>query len=378
MGTATYHEYVKLFPELSDEQIQELADDIAANGLRQPITVDEESRILDGRHRLAACTIAGVAPRFETFRGTDEEKLAFVVSTNLHRRHLTQSQRAMIAPKLEQAFKQAAMARKSAALKKGDKAPVPANLPEREKGDSRDKVGEALGVSGKSVDMATKVASKGVPELSAAVERGQVAVSAAAEVAEMPKEKQAEIVAAGPAAIRQAASESRAAKTVHVSQNSGNDEWYTPSDIVERARDAMGSIDLDPASNATANKVVKARKFIDIENDGLSKKWKGNVWLNPPYSRGLCSSFVNKLIDSVESQEVTQAICIVNNGTETEWGQMLLSHADAVCFRSGRVKFLNASLEPANTPLQGQMICYFGERFKQFREAFQTEGVVLS
>lgn len=367
-----YHEYVKLFPALDNDQLQELADDIAKNGLRQPITVDEEGRILDGRHRQAACTIAGVPPKFTTFTGTDEEKLSFVISTNLLRRHLSTSQRAMVAESVKGEFEKQAAERRKRKPKS-----VPANLPEQ-KGDARDQAATALGVSGKSVDMATKVRRDGVPELAAAVESGKVAVSAAAEVAEMPAEKQAEIVSAGPAAIKQAASESRAAKTVHVSNNSGNDEWYTPKDIIELARSVMGSIDTDPASCETANKIVQAETFFNVVQDGLSQKWSGNVWMNPPYSRGLCSSFIHKLIEERESGNISQAIAIANNATETEWGQLLLKNCDAICFRSGRVRFLGAELEPVNTPLQGQMICYFGNHTTKFRKAFEAQGVVLT
>lgn len=59
-------------------------------------------------------------------------------------------------------------------------------------------------------------------------------------------------------------------------------EWFTPPNIIEAARAWMGSIDLDPASNALANTVVKATTFFDQEVDGLKQRWQGNVFLNPP------------------------------------------------------------------------------------------------
>lgn len=377
MASVTYHAFAALFPMLPDEQIQELADDIAKNGLRSPIVVDECDHVLDGRHRLAACMIAQVEPVYEKFIGSDEDKLAYVVSANLHRRHLTTSQKAMIASKLKVEFEKQAAERQKLSKGRGQKGK--ANLPDlKSSGQSRDKAAESVGVSGKSVDMATKVRRDGVPELAEAVTRGQVAISAAAEVAELPQDRQREIVSAGPEAVKQAASEARASKVVHVSQNSGNDEWYTPKDIIELARSVMGSIDTDPASCETANKIVKAGKFFDVMQDGLSQKWSGNVWMNPPYSRGLCSSFVHKLIEERESGNISQAIAIANNATETEWGQLLLKNCDAICFRSGRVRFLGAELEPINTPLQGQMICYFGNQTTKFRKAFEAQGVVLS
>jgi len=95
-----YHQYAQLFPMQSDEEIQKLADDIAKHGLRQPIVIDEDETILDGRNRAAACAIAQVKPVYEPFVGNDAAKLAYVVSVNVHRRHLSTSQRSDIAAKI--------------------------------------------------------------------------------------------------------------------------------------------------------------------------------------------------------------------------------------------------------------------------------------
>src|SRR5690606_446129 len=74
----------------------------------------------------------------------------------------------------------------------------------------------------------------------------------------------------------------RLAKGAHVSNNSGENEWYTPPCYIESARVVMGEIDLDPASSQAANKIIKAKKFFDEQADGLSKSWGGNIWMNPP------------------------------------------------------------------------------------------------
>lgn len=61
--------------------------------------------------------------------------------------------------------------------------------------------------------------------------------------------------------------------------------WGTPSDIVERARRVMGSIDLDPCSSIAFNEVVKADKFYSLDDmgeNGLELPWFGNVFVNPP------------------------------------------------------------------------------------------------
>lgn len=169
----------------------------------------------------------------------------------------------------------------------------------------------------------------------------------------------------------------KAASPTHVSQNSGENEWYTPPDFIEAARQAMGSIDVDPASSAIAQQTVKAVRFYSIENDGLENAWIGNVWLNPPYSKDLIGLFTAKLKTSLTEGDTTQAIMLVNNATDTAWFHDVVVAASAVCFIRGRIAFHDSTGKPANKPLQGQMALYFGHRHIAFRKSFESFGVVL-
>ena len=99
MTTPKYHPLCKLFPTLEKDELTTLANDIKTNGLVGSITL-YEGQILDGRNRHMACLLAGVEPKFREFKGDDP--LSFVISVNLHRRHLTISQRAGIAAKLSE------------------------------------------------------------------------------------------------------------------------------------------------------------------------------------------------------------------------------------------------------------------------------------
>ena len=159
----------------------------------------------------------------------------------------------------------------------------------------------------------------------------------------------------------------------HVSLHSGESEWYTPPDIIAAAGDCMGSIELDPASSEKAQETVLAERFFAAEDDGLSQPWAGRVFLNPPYEAKLVGPFVEKLL----SEPVEQAIIVVNNATETKWGQALLERADAICFPSGRIKFLDSEGSPKQSPLQGQMIIGIGIEVEAFRREFQNIGAVL-
>jgi len=86
------HPAADLFPMMSEEELADLAADIAENGLKHPIVLDDQKQLIDGRNRLAACKLAKVNPTFEALNGQDP--LAYIVSANLRRRNLTKGQQA--------------------------------------------------------------------------------------------------------------------------------------------------------------------------------------------------------------------------------------------------------------------------------------------
>ena len=198
-------------------------------------------------------------------------------------------------------------------------------------------------------------------------------------------EERFEALAKHPEAVEQAKAEAREneeivtrsavlhkiqeAKKPHVANNSHDDEWYTPPEFIESARLVMGSIDLDPASNEHANKTVKAAHIFTEEDNGLEQEWFGNVWLNPPYSSALVQLFADK----VAERGFKQAVVLVNNATETKWFRTLVDNADAIVFKTGRIKFLKHDGQH-NTPLQGQAFIYYGDNPEVFLEEFGQYG----
>jgi N6-adenosine-specific RNA methylase IME4 len=148
-----------------------------------------DDQVLDGRNRYRACIEAGVDPTFTPYRGDDP--VSYVVSLNLHRRHLNESQRAMVAAKL---------------------ATLSVGANQHSEGPSIEEVSRLLNVGHASVERAKAVQRDGTDELQHAVERGQVSVSVAADVASRPPGEQREIVARGPREILEAAKVIRAEK----------------------------------------------------------------------------------------------------------------------------------------------------------------------
>lgn len=182
-----------------------------------------------------------------------------------------------------------------------------------------------------------------------------------------------------------------AVRQPHVSRATGNPEWNTPPRILAAARQVLGAIDLDPASTAAANERVGAVRFLTAEDDALDPAtlWMpegpegvhpdgcgGKVWLNPPYDAGLCAGFADRLLAEMEADHVDEALWLSNNATETKWAQGLLRVADALCFPAGRVRFLDSLGDEKLSPLQGQMVLYFGANVAEFTAAFSSIGVV--
>jgi phage N-6-adenine-methyltransferase len=155
----------------------------------------------------------------------------------------------------------------------------------------------------------------------------------------------------------------------------GENEWYTPAECVELARDALGGIDTDPASSEVAQRTVKAAAWFSEADNGLEREWHGKVFLNPPYAQPAISLFADKMVAEFESGRVEAAIMLTHNYTDTAWFQKLARAAHAICFTRGRVRFLSPSGVVA-APTQGQAYFYFGGNINIFSDVFAETGFV--
>jgi hypothetical protein len=122
--------------------------------------------------------------------------VAFVLSLNLHRRHLDESQRAMVGARAKPMFEEEARARLVTSTGGSDPQPL-ANLPKAAPVHSRDKAASLVNVSPRSVEHASSVMESGTPELIKAVDQGTVSVSAAAEIASLSVKEQEYVISSG-------------------------------------------------------------------------------------------------------------------------------------------------------------------------------------
>lgn len=145
------HPAAEIFPYMAEDQFKGLVEDIRENGLLEPIVLFE-GKIIDGRNRLRACKEAGVEPNFVEVQDVDPTN--FVISRNLHRRHLTIAQRCVIALDLFPALmKRARERQRITASQPGQTRQLPAEF-EHERGATSEKLAEMFGVGRSSIEKA--------------------------------------------------------------------------------------------------------------------------------------------------------------------------------------------------------------------------------
>ncbi len=215
VGGLCVHPIAGLFPLMAPGEFEEFAKDVAANGVLVPVTTwtdpdpnDGRTWLIDGRNRVKAAQKHGLKPPVKAWKGDDPTP--WIISQNLHRRHLSESQRAMIGVRLGEHFEREAKARMVAGAERG-KVQVgrkPASDSSRASDQTghraRDDMAAMVNVSPTTIQQAKSVQKCGNRELIGAVDRGDVRVSAASTIAKLPPKDIDDLVAKGPKAIREA------------------------------------------------------------------------------------------------------------------------------------------------------------------------------
>lgn len=171
----SFHPLCLSLPDMTPDAFKALVDDVRRNGQLRDIVL-YEGMILDGRHRYRACLECKTEPRVVEFSGSDP--VAFVISENVARRHLTESQRAMVATQLSSWERG----------KPSNSATWP-NKPQKQS-----HVAELLGVSSRTIRRASEVRKHGTAQLVTRVESGDLTVTEAAKIAQLGKKSQERIL----------------------------------------------------------------------------------------------------------------------------------------------------------------------------------------
>lgn len=124
---------------------------------------------------------------------------------------------------------------------------------------------------------------------------------------------------------------------VHFS--SASDEWATPSDFHRRLVAEFGDFDLDPCCLPSS---AKAPRFYTPEDDGLSQRWWGRVFLNPPYGR-MIGQWTAKSRESVEAGDASLVVGLLPARTDTGWWHRDVMSAEEIRLIRGRLRFGNAT-----------------------------------
>lgn len=159
-----------------------------------------------------------------------------------------------------------------------------------------------------------------------------------------------------------------------INQDSGKVEYYTPPEITSAARATLGGIDLDPASCAIANKTVQASRYFTKEDDGLSQKWFGRVWMNHPFDKYKNADWITKLVAEFNTGNVTSALCICYCSSSEKWFRPLLYFPQ--CFLHKRTNYLDYTGKVKEGVTKGSVVTMLGGNIEAFSEHFGRLGTI--
>jgi len=344
-----------LIPPLSSEERDLLEQSILKDGCRDSLVV-WRGTLLDGHNRLEICKKHGIEYTTTNLEFDSlEQARVWMRENQMGRRNLSAAWRIELQLANKEDLAKVGKAKQSESIQardeKGRAVPVLSQndkTGEQPKHNTQSEIAKAANTSTGMVGMA-EVVRKESPELWERAKADEVTVSSA---------------------YRQLKEHN------HRAQGTGQNEWYTPDEYLEAAREVMGGITLDPASSDLAQQKVRAEFYFTADDDGLTKDWRGNVWLNPPYAQPLISQFVAKMVDEISAGNIDQAIMLTHNYTDTRWFQASADACSGICFTRGRIAFVDPDGNKA-APTQGQAFFYFGDNADKFCELFSGFGFVV-
>lgn len=153
-------------------------------------------------------------------------------------------------------------------------------------------------------------------------------------------------------------------------------DFFTPPEIVDAARVAMGGVDLDAASHWAANKVHRVPEYFDVNKSAFENEWFGRVWLNPPYGQN--GIWFDRMIEQLDSGNVSQ-LCMLSPvwAFNTATASDVMSRVSGMILLSPTPKFWGNADGKTGTN-QPHCVVYIGERVSDFLRAFSPFGIPFS
>jgi ParB family chromosome partitioning protein len=163
-------------------------------------------------------------------------------------------------------------------------------------------------------------------------------------------------------------------QAMQVLTSQGTDEWYTPPELVTRARQCLGGIDVDPATCEAAQAWIQASSYYTADDviSGLARPWAGRVWLNPPFS-----DTPRWVLHWLRAPEVSAGLLLVNSAPGYGWWEHLWREVPVLMLRE-RIRFVRADGSASGQAKKGQTIAYRGPDLHRFMAAFGDLGRVIT
>lgn len=314
---------VLALPPLPPDQFQALKANISVNGVLVPILVDSDGskrKIIDGSHRKRIADELGYdCPELVQAGLDEEEKRTLARALNLARRHLSSEQkRQLISDQLQE-------------------------TPDR----TNRWIARMLGVSHPSV---------------AAV---RMELDSVGKIIQLDRR------------VGSDGKSYRSFQSQHETEPP-EIERYSPSWLVDGARQVMGGIDIDPASCSFANRTVKATKFFSQQNNGLKQRWQGRVFLNPPFGHEW-KQWAEKLIEEIDAGRTKQAFLVAPGKVlwvvGATWFRPLLK--GSLFLPDERIEYLNPDSNTWQDVCLGSFCIYYGQQQRRFAKVFGCKGAIL-
>lgn len=153
-----------------------------------------------------------------------------------------------------------------------------------------------------------------------------------------------------------------------------DNDTYTPMLILDAATKVLSFIELDPASDATAQQMVQAEQWFGVDDGALTRNWNGRVFLHPPHNTADITAFTQKLMAEFDSGRVDEAIAFVPVRSGYVWFQELLERFP-VCLHANPLKVWGPSVD-SHPKVMHFASFYFGKYASFFQSNFRDLGVV--